>query len=336
MRLAFLILSLQLCCAQPWVIQASGTKVSLRGVSAVSSDVVWASGAEGTWLRTLDGGATWQAAKVKGGETLDFRGIRAFDARRAVMMSSGAGDKSRIYRTTDGGKHWTLLFTNPDQTGFFDAIAFWDAEHGIIGGDAVGNHMAILTTDDGGDHWVRQDGPEALAEEGAFAASNSCVALQGNREAWFATGGTGAARVFYSQDRGRHWSAATTPVRNDSATAGIFSLAFRDSRHGVAVGGNFKDDREARRNIAVTSDGGRTWITPRGAPPAGYRSAVLSLLKRQAWIATGTTGSDISFDDGRSWKKFDDGPFNALAAGPGDAAWAVGPEGRIARLKTER
>ena len=313
--------------------QASGTSAPLRGVSAESSKVVWASGAEGTWLRTVDGGATWHVAKVAGAEALDFRGIRAFDESRAVMMSSGPGDKSRIYRTTDGGKHWTLFFTNPDQTGFFDVITFWDAQHGIIGGDAVRNHMAIFATDDGGEHWVRQQGPEALAEEGAFAASNSCLALQGNSEAWFATGGTGAARVFYSQDRGRHWSVATTQVRNDSATAGIFSLAFRDSRHGVAVGGDFKNDHEARQNIAVTADGGRTWIAPRGTPPAGYRSAVLYLSERQAWIATGTTGSDISFDDGRSWKKFDDGPFNALGAGPGDAVWAVGPEGRIARLR---
>jgi len=136
--------------AQTWIPQSSGTTASLRGIAAVSPTVVWASGAGGTFLRTLDAGATWHAALVAGASDLDFRAIQALDAQTAWLMSSGPGAKSRIFRTSDGGAHWSPLYTNPDPAGFFDALAFWDAAHGIVLGDPVGGQFVILTTGDAG------------------------------------------------------------------------------------------------------------------------------------------------------------------------------------------
>src|SRR5947209_18172574 len=100
--------------AQSWVPQQSGTAASLRGVSAVSPTVVWASGSKGTYLRTIDGGATWRAATVPGAADMDFRAVRAVDERTAFLLSAGEGAKSRIYKTTDGGERWAPLYTNPD------------------------------------------------------------------------------------------------------------------------------------------------------------------------------------------------------------------------------
>src|SRR5690349_12383092 len=103
--------------AQQWIPQVSNTTASLRGVSAVDRDIVYASGTGGTWLRTTDGGATWTASQIPGAEALDFRGIRAIDSRTVYLMSSGAGDKSRIYKTTDAGAHWSLEYTNSEPKG---------------------------------------------------------------------------------------------------------------------------------------------------------------------------------------------------------------------------
>jgi len=136
--------------AQSWIAQSSNTTASLRGVSAVSPAVVWASGAGGTYLRTLDGGATWHAAVVPGAGDPDFRSVHALDRHTAWVMSSGPGAKSRIYKTADDGAHWSLLYTNPDAGGFFDALAFWDARRGIVLGDPVDGQFVILTTEDGG------------------------------------------------------------------------------------------------------------------------------------------------------------------------------------------
>jgi len=326
-----LLLAASAALAQTWTVQPSTTTVSLRGVSAVSPAVAWVSGAGGTYLRTLDGGATWQAGAVPGAADLDFRVVHALDSRRAWLVSSGPGAKSRIYRTTDAGAHWSLLLTNPDASGFFDALAFWDARRGVALGDPVGGQFVILTTGDGGQTWQRRKLPPALANEGAFAASNTCLALRGKREVWFATGGPSGARVFHSRDGGEHWDVSATPLRHDGPGAGIFSLAFADPSRGVAVGGDYGKPADNRGNVAVTSDGGRTWMEPAGSHPHGYRSAVAYLAARRLWIAVGTSGSDISRDGGQTWKPFDSGSYNAIAV-TGDAVWAVGPAGHIARL----
>ncbi len=320
-------------CAQNWAPQTSDTRASLRGVSAVDARSVWAGGSGGTYLVTTDAGITWRAAKVPGAEALDFRGIRAIDARTVYLVSTGSGDKSRIYKTTDAGEHWTLQFTEADPKGFFDAIAFWDAQHGIVVGDQLDGSAEARTTNDGGATWQRRTTPAALPNEGSFAASNTCLALFGKRDAWFGTGGLGAARIFHSKDRGRTWTVATTPIRNDGAAAGIFSLAFADVRHGIAVGGDYSKDKEDRQNIALTSDGGRTWQAPTGAGPKGFRSAVAWLPVYKVWIVTGTSGSDISRDDGKTWKLFDSGAYNAMSFVPGGDGWAVGPQGRVARFQ---
>ena len=78
-------------------IQFSHTTESLRGVSAVSRQVAWASGTHGTYLRTLDGGRTWTPAQVPDAGALDFRAVVAFSADEAFLMSAGPGDQSRIY-----------------------------------------------------------------------------------------------------------------------------------------------------------------------------------------------------------------------------------------------
>ena len=312
---------------QGWSAQESGTTAELRGVMAVNSTVVWASGSKGTFLRTVDGGATWNSAQVPVAADADFRGLWAFDAQTAILLSIGKGEKSRVYKTADGGTHWDLLYTDPDPDGFFDAIAFWDASHGILLGDPVKGRFLVMTTEDGGVTWKRQKGPSAMSKEGAFAASNSCLIVRGAREAWFATSG---ARVFRSTDGGETWSAAKTPM-NRGDSAGIFSLAFSNGLHGVAVGGDYKNPGSIQGNAALTSNGGKNWTAPQ-TPPHGYRSAVAYFAEKRMWVAVGTSGSDVSIDDGKTWKQFDSGNYNAVNFS-GGAGWAVGPKGAVARFK---
>jgi photosystem II stability/assembly factor-like uncharacterized protein len=328
-RFFLLIVGAGAALAQTWVPHASGTTASMRGVSAVSGKVAWASGTNGTYLQTIDG-VTWRVAVVPGAEELDFRGVQGIDDRAAYLLSSGPGDKSRLYKTVDGGAHWDLQLTNPDPAGFWDAIAFWDAQHGIVLGDPVDGKFVILVTEDGGVHWRRKITPPALSKEGAFAASGTCLIARGKSEAWFGTGGPGAARVFHSTDGGDSWSVTTTPIRNDGASAGIFSITFSDSKHGVAVGGDYTKPADASHNVAVTSDGGATWAEPTGAHPNGFRSAVVFVADGRMWIATGTSGSDVSYDNGKSWRRFDEHAYNAISFLSSKVGWAVGPKGALA------
>ncbi|HUI54564.1 MAG TPA: YCF48-related protein [Bryobacteraceae bacterium] len=316
--------------AQTLTVQTSGTNASLRGVWAVNERVVWASGTHGTFLKTTVGGATWTAATVEGAEGLDFRDVQGVDENTAYLLSIGTGETSRVYKTSDGGAHWSLSLQNPDAKGFFDEMAFWNPQHGILAGDQVDGQMVVMTTEDGGKTWQRQKLPPALPGEGAFAASGTGITVFGEKDVWIGTGGKGAARVYHSSDAGRTWTVAATPMRDDSAAAGIFSLAFSDAKHGIAVGGDYNKANDETGNVAVTSDGGATWVKPEGTPPKGFRSAVAYLADRKIWIAAGPSGADASTDGGKNWRQFDSGNYNALSFASSNAGWAVGARGRIA------
>jgi len=317
-----------------WEKQSSATTVRLRGVSAVNAQVAWASGQGGTYTRTIDGGRTWHSAVVPGAEALDFRDVDAFDASTAYLLAIGEGDKSRIYKTTDGGASWTMQFKNENPAAFFDAMAFWDRDHGIAMSDPVEGRFFVITTADGGRTWTPSPAagmPKALEGEGGFAASGTCITVQGKDNVWFGTGGPNGARVFRSSDRGRTWGVATAPLASGKA-AGIFSLTFWNQRNGVAVGGDYTKERDGAGNVATTNDGGRTWKGVDVSRPPGYRSAVVRGpgASRIELIAVGPSGTDYSLDGGRSWRPIGGEGFHAVGFAAA-AGWAVGENGTIAR-----
>jgi photosystem II stability/assembly factor-like uncharacterized protein len=324
------------------VLQTSPATERLRGVSAASDAVAWASGNKGTVVRTTDGGATWTRVAVPGAGELDFRDIEALSADLAYVLAIGAGEKSRIYKTNDGGKAWTLQFTNPDPRAFYDAIAFWDANTGIAVGDPVDGRFTIIRTADGGRTWTPvppANIPESLPGDGAFAASGTCLVVHGTRHAWFGTGGGARARVYRSADQGLTWAVADTPIMAGNASSGVFSLAFSDTDHGIAVGGDYRLEQGTGDNMTMTTDGGRTWAFAGTTRLRSFRSAVAYVpgSNGRQLIAVGPGGSDMSGDGGATWAPLGDDGFHALAISPqGGLGWAVGEQGRIAALQQPR
>jgi photosystem II stability/assembly factor-like uncharacterized protein len=320
-----------------WQLKSSGTTASLRGLSAVSDRVVWASGTRGTVLRTTDGGTTWRVMTVPGADSLDFRDIEAFDTRRAYVLSIGNGSASRIYKTVDGGATWTLQFTNPDTAAFYDCFDFWNAERGLAVSDPVQGRFRIIGTSDGGATWseLRPERiPPTVPGEAAFAASGTCLVVGRPDDVWIASGAGWQARVYRSDTGGISWQVASTPIRREMASRGIFSIAFADRQRGVVVGGDYQNPTDTASNVALTDDGGVTWRLPAGRP-GGYRSAVAYVpgTAGQALVAVGTLGSDYSADGGESWTPIDTLALNtvAFAAGRQTVGWAVGPNGRVAQ-----
>ncbi len=317
-----------------WDAQTSGVTARLRGVSAASETVAWASGANGTVLRTADGGASWAKLTVPDSEKLDFRDVDAIDAATAYILSIGPGPASRIYKTTDAGASWQRQFTNEDPQGFFDAMAFWDGSRGLAMGDSIDGRFDILKTMDGGRTWARIPAtalPAALPNEGAFAGSGTNVAVLPGGHAWIGTGASTRCRVLHTADYGATWTVADTPV-TASGSAGIFSVAFRDPRHGLVAGGDYRKELEAVDNAAFTSNGGVTWTAVKGL--GGFRSAVALLPGSPAsWIAVGPQGADLTTDDGRTWAPIDGTGYHAFSAARiGKAGWGVGEGGRIGKL----
>ena len=330
--LTFLVPLLLTIAAPQWTLQTSGVTARLRGVSAVNERVAWVSGSGSTVLRTDDGGATWKKIIVTG-DALDFRDIDAVDEKTAYVLSIGPGAASRIYKTTDAGANWSLQFRNEDPKAFLDAMTFWDANHGVVIGDSVDLKFYILTTANGGRDWTRvapDKLPPALGNEGAFAASGTNVAIYGKKYAWIGLGSAARARVLRTTDAGRTWKVFETPIKS-SQSSGIFSVAFRDAKHGVVVGGDYQKEKEAVDNLAITSDGGETWTLARGL--AGFRSVVAYVPGTTTLVAIGPAGSDYSTDDGRTWTPISGPGFDTFSfARRQRFGWAAGARGTIGRI----
>jgi hypothetical protein len=376
MRSTLLLAVILLPCAAraQWEIQDSHTTASLRGIHALGNGVAWASGSGGTVLRTTDDGKVWQVCAIPpNGDKLDFRGVQAFDANTAIVMSSGKGDLSRLYKTGDGCKTWVLLFTNPDADGFWDAIKFSSRDLGVLLGDPVNNIFVVMLTFDGGGKWERQTlrATEDVNSEGVFAASNSSLLLPsypGYRR--FCTGGRGGPRLItfeasltsdvvgkYEPDQFKlHYFRSLYAERFATKappfeSTGCFSIA-ENQAFGttVAVGGDYQkpDDRDDTAwTTAMMSSRATDWqvFHPAQTTPHGYRSAVAYSEKAKAWITVGPNGTDISTDDGRNWRALR--PATNPFVGPPEAAdadrnwnalslpFVVGTHGRIGRLRAD-
>jgi photosystem II stability/assembly factor-like uncharacterized protein len=339
MRILFLFLFFALPAeAQWWKVQTSGLDTNLRSVSAAYAPdakgapmpVVWACGSNGVILRSLDTGKTWQRLHVDGGDTLDFRGIVAFNAATAYAMSSGEGEKSRIYKTTDGGETWTLQYAGNRKEFFLDSIACFSDTHCFALSDPLDGKFFLLTTTDG-QHWnplPSSNMPAALPGEGAFAASNTCLLLSGE-EIFFGTGGP-AARVFHSSDKGPTWTVSETPLAHGNASSGIFSIARGDQNEVVVVGGDYQDPKRASAVAAYSLDEGKAWQLSE-QQPGGYRSAV-ACLEHALCVAVGPNGEDVSTGQvsAAGWRSTDSLNLNAVAILDLKNGWAVGPNGTIA------
>ena len=184
--------------------QVSGTTEGLIAVSPVSAKVVWASGRHGTFLVTSDGGATWKSGQVPGARWLQFRGVRGVSATTAYLLSIGNNPGNfRIYKTEDGGSTWAMQFRNELAGAFYDCFAFWSPKRGIAHSDSVNGVFPDIRSEDGAT-WqsIADNMPPALDGEFSFSSSDTCVATQGENNAWIATGGGPIARILATVDGG--------------------------------------------------------------------------------------------------------------------------------------
>lgn len=326
--------------------QQSGVDVRLRGISAVDGDVAWASGAEGTVLRTLNGGRNWQRVVVPGAHELDFRDIEAFDADTAIVLAIGPGESSRVYRTADGGGTWQRVLQNRDPRAFFDCMVF-DGQRGWLLGDPVESRFQVYATGNGGRDWtLLPHGPQAVDGEAAFAASGTCIARAGTTLA-VATGGARSGIHFHS-DGATGWAQVAAGFEAGAESKGVFSIApAAQSGDFIAVGGDFRAEQTAADAakfvvagvIAGTGEAGvgnnasepaiaaGFVATPLPATP-GYRSGVA--CADAACVAVGPSGVDAW--DGIAWAPVSTAGYDAIDIA-GGVGWASGDDGRIARIE---
>ena len=304
----------------------ANTTATFRGLSIVDNDVAWLSGTKGSVGITKDGGHTWTFNQVSGFETADFRSLYAFDGQRAIIAN--VGSPASILMTDDSGKTWKPVYTNNHKDAFIDGVDFWNGKDGIMYGDPIDGKMLLLRTADSGMTWASiPSSPLLETGEASFAASGTGIRCTGKQEVTIATGGV-VSRLWRSIDKGDRWSAIPVPIVQGQSTTGIFSIV-KTGKTWIVAGGDFKNETLDKDHCYYSTDEGIRWLAPT-VPIRGYRECV-ELVAKEILIATGPSGSDISYDNGINWKALSDerGLHVVRKARKGTLVMAAGDKGMI-------
>ena len=330
--------------------QSSGTTQLLIAVSPVDANVVWASGTGGTYVVTTDGGNHWRSGVVPGAEALQFRDVQGVSANVAYLMSIGDNTTDfRIYKTYDGGATWHVQFTNHLSNAFYDCMAFWAPNHGLAHSDSVNGEFPELRTQSG-QKWqsIESVMPPALAGEASFSSSGTCIATQGDSNAWITTGGATVSRILATTDGGNTWNAYDTPLISN-ASAGGLSVAFRDGKHGIVGGGDLAVNY--RIQLATSEDGGKSWTLTK-KPPIGGTIFALAYASGSSIAATAKDSNDRRVvitsedapdfdkgaaawtpDEGETWYRISGASgYWGLAFADPQHGWFVGNNGQILKI----
>lgn len=321
----FLFLFVQNISAQKIEILTDSIHASLRGLSVVDNNIIWVSGSNGTVGKSLDAGKTWEWITVPGFEKNDFRDIEAFDKNTAVIM--GISEPAYILRTTDGGDTWKVVFEDKTKGMFLDAMEFWNIQSGIVIGDPINGRFFIGRTFDGGKTWrgiPEQNKPLADSGEACFASSGTNIRKLNKAEAVFITGGL-TSHIFIRDKK------IPIPILQGKESTGANSIAVKNSKIMIVVGGDFTTKDSTEKNCIITTDGGITWTSPKTLP-SGYRSCV-EYLHKNTWITCGLNGIDISNDNGINWENISKESFHVCRkAKKGNAVFFAGNGGRVGKL----
>ncbi|MBI1782291.1 MAG: oxidoreductase [Sphingobacteriales bacterium] len=303
----------------------SGHHTSLRGLSVVNDHIIWVSGSNGQVGLSLDAGKTWEWITVKGFEKTDFRDIEAFSSTEAIIM--GIAEPAYILKTNDAGKTWKVVYEDKRRGMFLDAMEFWNEMSGIVIGDPIDGKIFIARTFDGGDTWrglPEENYPKADSGEAMFASSGTNVRAINKSEAVFVTGGL-RSRLFVRNKK------IDLPIIQGKQTTGANSIAVKNEKMMMVVGGDFSTKDSADKNCFISKDGGRHWYAP-SVNPHGYRSCV-EYIGKNHWICCGLNGVDYSTSDGKQWSLISNESFHAVRkAKSGKAVYLAGINGKIGKL----
>ncbi len=310
--------------AQTINVLTSGNKTSLRGLSVVTEKIIWASGSNGTVARSVNRGETWKWLTVEGFEKADFRDIEAFDSMTAIIMA--VAEPSYILKTINGGKTWNVVYENKTKGMFLDAMDFQDNTHGAVIGDPINNKFFIAQTFDGGNTWVEDHKTYVAADSGeaCFASSGTNIKLSSKGKVYFVSGGVRSG-LFHKNE------SLQTPILQGKETTGANSLAIKNKRTFIIVGGDFNTPESTLKNCVITFNNGKTWLQPAIAPH-GYRSCV-EYIDKNNWITCGLNGVDYSGDNGKTWQWISKESFHVCRkAKKGKAVFLAGGNGKIGKM----
>ncbi len=300
-----------------WIDQSPPDIPALRVVHAVNTQVAWAAGIDGTIVRTVDGGQTWEDRSIPNDASYRWA-LYAFDDQKCITGSHWGV----VHMTTDGGDTWQPVHNT---TTFINGIHFFDEQRGVLHADARPStqRFVICHTEDGGYTWTYDENAPA-ADPDSVAGIDGSYCWTDDQNGIF---GTTDFIAWRTTDGGASWDSVTTNTQYVQAlvvseTGGI----------GLAAGDVGKLDR--------STDGGASWDSVTSpTPELGIRNFDWVEGTDRVWGVTfrgggGSVQSRIlnSTNAGLDWTiDIVSSEFNAfdISAASDSVVWAVGGDGTI-------
>ena len=146
------------------------------------------------------------------------------------------------------------------------------------------------------------------------------------------TGGSQSRQLTLLDEERSHgkWITVRLPITHGKSSQGAFSLSGL-----IVVGGDYLNNRRAD-SVASYWPGdehARKPATLPKTPPAGYQSCV-EYISDNTFLSTGTPGSNITTDGGKTWSQIDGTSYNVCRkAKHGKLVLLAGDGGKIGIFK---
>ncbi|MBK0403875.1 T9SS type A sorting domain-containing protein [Adhaeribacter sp. BT258] len=313
-----------------WISKPLGfsSDVLVYEMEAVDDNVIWAAGSDDinpagqAYMKSVDGGNTWQSGMVTNPQDQIINNITAINASTAwVAMVSDTLGGGMIKKTSNGGQTWVNQGSNTytNANSYPSVIHFFDANNGVVFGDPVGGYFEVYHTNNGGSTWVRVP---AASLPAILSGSNGDEYVMFAKAAvsdtiWV---GTSEGRILRSVNKGLSWTAANTSL------FGIQAVAFTDGNNGLAMSN--------MGELAKTTNGGLTWTNVMFQGDIyDYDMAAMprvpGVFVTTGFNSSGFAGSSFTTDGGLNWATLDSMPHMAVAFASVNAGWTSGVNSRV-------
>ncbi|MGO9802576.1 MAG: WD40/YVTN/BNR-like repeat-containing protein [Steroidobacteraceae bacterium] len=270
--------------------------------------------------RSTDGGLTWSHGGLTDGQQIPELAVDPKDPNHvfAAVLGHpyGPNEERGIYRSRDGGTSWErVLYKDADTGG--SAVAFdphnpaivyaamWQSRLGPWEdrNEFEGTNGGLFKSTDGGSSWRRLSAglPDKLTQINfaiAASAPQRMYAVAGTTEPGDYSSAAGLG-VYRSDDAGEHWARITTDPRAALRIGGGDLTVVR-------VDPTNPDVVYSMGIVTMKStDGGRTWVSLRGAPGGDdYQNLWINPNDSHILALVSDQGAVITVNGGETWSSW--------------------------------